>query len=482
MPHTLAINAFAERPHAAQRTGPGPGLPVRQRHTSATWFARVRPAVVAVGLGLVLSCGLFGAGGPTTAHAQAAATPSAAPPTLAKAQSAASAPVEGTAAPQAAPHAQHRQHGTGTAAGRAPRPTLAVAAALAPDGSLWVVGVDRGRELWLRRSTDRGVSWGTRQVIDSAGDQIVAEGDSRPSIAFGPGGQVVLAWARPLAKPHTGDIRMVRSSDDGQSFSAPFTVHADRQVITHRFQSVGFDEHGVLHTIWIDKRDAEAARAAAGGDRQAYVGAAIYRNESRDGGATFGPDIKVAEHSCECCRIALAPTPEGDVAALWRHVFGGERDHAFEVLKSGAGPVRASQDGWKLAVCPHHGPGLTPAPSGGYHAVWFGERAGAAGVRYGRLDARGAPLGPVLKLPDESAEHADVMAAGARVVVVWRSFDGQAYHLRAWVSNDNGASFTQRELASTASDNDHPRLAAGSSRLVAVWHTEQGLQTHDLSQ
>jgi hypothetical protein len=399
-------------------------------------------------------------------------------PGASNAPGAASASSGASAGAPADPHAQHRKTG---GAGRAARPTLAVAAALAPDGSLWVVGVDRGREVWLRRSTDQGLSWGDRRVIDSAGDLIVAEGDSRPSIAFGPRGQMVLAWAKPLAKPYTGDIRMVRSTDAGQSFGAPFTVHADRQVITHRFQSVGFDQHGVLHTVWIDKRDGEAARAAAGGDRQAYVGAAIYRNESRDGGATFGPDIKLAEHSCECCRIALAATPEGQLAAVWRHVFDGERDHAFAVLGAGAEPVRASQDGWKLAVCPHHGPGLTPAAGGGYHAVWFGERAGTAGVRYGRLDARGAPLGAALRLPDEAAEHADVMSAGPRVVVVWRSFDGQAFHLRAWVSNDSGATFTQRELASTAADNDHPRLAADPSHLIAVWHTEQGLQTHDLS-
>jgi hypothetical protein len=288
---------------------------------------------------------------------------------------------------------------------------------------------------------------------------------------------------------------MVRSSDGGHTFSAPFTVHADRQVITHRFQSVGFDAQGVLHTLWIDKRDGEAARAAAGGQRSAYVGAAIYRNESRDGGASFGPDLKVAEHSCECCRIALAPTPEGQLGALWRHVFAGERDHAFLRLGGAsaasaapAEPVRASRDGWKLEVCPHHGPGLASAAHGGFHAVWFGERDGAAGVRYGRLGADGQPLGAVQRLPDAAAEHADVMSAGQRVAIVWRSYDGQAFHLRAWVSHDDGEHFSLRELASTALDNDHPRLASGggdasgSARLVVVWRTEDGLSAFDLGQ
>jgi hypothetical protein len=365
---------------------------------------------------------------------------------------------------------------------KAARATLAVNTAFAPDGALWVVGVDQGRDVWLRRSTDLGTQWSPAQHIDSAGDTIAAEGDSRPSMAFGPRGQVVLSWAKPLAKPYTGDIRMVRSSDGGESFSAPFTVHADRQVITHRFQSVGFDARGVLHTIWIDKRDGEAARAAAGGQRSAYVGAAIYRNESHDGGLTFGPDLKVAEHSCECCRIALAPAPDGQLAALWRHVFAGERDHAFELLGAQAEPVRASQDGWKLDVCPHHGPGLTAAASGGYHAVWFGEHDGQAGVRYGRLDAAGRPQGAAQRLPDERAEHADVISLGTRVAVVWRSFDGERYHLRAWLSGDDGASFRLRELASTVLDNDHPRLAAAAGHMVVVWRTEDSLSAFKLEQ
>ena len=76
------------------------------------------------------------------------------------------------------------------------------------------------------------------------------------------------------------------------------------RVITHRFESLALDAQGALHTVWIDKRDLEAAPRV--GNKLAYRGAAIYRNVSLDGGATFGPDTKVADHSCECCRIALA--------------------------------------------------------------------------------------------------------------------------------------------------------------------------------
>jgi hypothetical protein len=217
----------------------------------------------------------------------------------------------------------------------------------------------------------------------------------------------------------------------------------------------------------------------AGADPKSYRGAGIYHAISTDGGASFGPDLRLAEHSCECCRIAIAPTPDGSLAALWRHVFApNQRDHGFARLdtEQSVEPVRATLDHWAIDACPHHGPGLTPALDGGYHAVWFGVREGVAGVRYGRLDADGAPQGEVRALPDEAAEHADILAAGRQLAIVWRSFDGNATRLRAWVSTDQGRTLQLQELGSTALDNDYPRLVSRGDALFVLWRTTEGVQ------
>jgi hypothetical protein len=373
----------------------------------------------------------------------------------------------------------HEGHGRGAGAGTA-RPVLAVSAVFAPDGRLWVAGLDERRRLFVQSSGDEGRSWGPRMLPPLGAEQAAADGEQRPKLAFAADGRtVVLAWTRPLAKPYTGEIRMSRSEDGGRSFGAPFTVHRDRQQITHRFESIAFDARGRLHVLWVDKRDAELARAAAAAGRAKsdWRGAAIWRVVSEDGGRSFSPDLRLADHSCECCRIALAPAPDGGLVALWRHVFeGSERDHAFAPVGDAAAPVpaiaRASRDRWAIDACPHHGPGLAPAEGGGYHAVWFGERDGVAAVRYGRLGADGEPAGESITLPDVAAEHADVAAAGRRVVVAWRSFDGNTTHLRAWVSDDGGAHFALRELGRSLAPNDHPRLARRNDHVVVVWRTD----------
>lgn len=347
---------------------------------------------------------------------------------------------------------------------------------MAPSGELWIVGVDRQRRLFVQTSADEGHSWSPPRALQVGDDAPAAEAEARPKLEFGASGRVVITYTQPLSKPYTGSIRMLRSTDGGKTFSPPFTVHQDCQVITHRFDAVAFDAHGVLHTLWIDKRDAEASRRVG---RTDYRGAAVYHNESSDGGATFGPDRKLADHSCECCRIPLAPSPDGGLVALWRHVFApNERDHAFASVDVSPAkePVRATFDHWAIDACPHHGPGLAPAEGGGYHALWFGERAGVAGVRYGRLSSDGRPTSEPVTLPDAAAEHADVQSAGRDVVIAWRSFDGHATRWRAWVSHDDGRSFALRKLGRSTQENDHPRLVRRGSRIFALWRTSEGVQ------
>ncbi|MEY4562150.1 MAG: hypothetical protein RLZZ618_1427 [Pseudomonadota bacterium] len=375
----------------------------------------------------------------------------------------------------AAPAVAHAQAPAAASAPRHAHTSLGTGVAVAPSGEIWIVGVNEKRQLFVQRRLGNGRLWQTPQVLDTGDDVVAADGENRPKLAFGPNLLAVITYTNPLAKPYTGQIRMLRSIDGGRTFSAPFTVHHDRQVITHRFESVGFDARGVLHTVWIDKRD---LTDAAGKPVPGYRGAAVYRNESTNGGKSFGPDIKLADHTCECCRIALAPSPNGRMVAMWRHVFApSERDHAFAELSGNAPaePVRATLDRWALNACPHHGPGLAPAAGGGYHTVWFGDRAGVAQVRYGQLDDQGAPRGTPMLLPDERAEHADVASAGNRVAVVWRSYDGEATRWRAWLSTDSGRSFTLKELGRSAENNDHPRLVQHGQQIHALWRTATGV-------
>ncbi|MDZ4349092.1 MAG: sialidase family protein [Xanthomonadaceae bacterium] len=358
----------------------------------------------------------------------------------------------------------HAQHG-----GQAGRPSLGASAVFDGDGVLWAVDAadDRVR---VRRSEDQGRTWSAPVPVNAAAEPIAADGDSRPKIAVGTQGELYLTWTKPLARPYTGEIRFSRSLDAGQSWSAPITVHADRQEITHRFDALTVTDDGTLFIAWIDKRDQERAKAAG----QPYRGAAVYFAVSDDRGASFRGDYRMAEHSCECCRIATQADGDG-VIALWRHVFEPNiRDHAIARMNpdGSVSPIRrATFDQWAIDACPHHGPSLVKDAGGRLHAVWFALGPENAGVFYGRLeDGR---VDGQRQVGGDRAEHADLAVLGESVVVVWREFDGRSMHLKAMRSDDGGESWRQHALAATEDISDHPKALVHDGRFLAYWNTRE---------
>jgi len=377
----------------------------------------------------------------------------------------------------AAQAADGHSHGQGHG-GHAARPELGADAAFAADGTLWAVArqADGGEQyLVLRTSSDAGKTWSAPRRIDNPSEPITARGEARPHIVMGQAGDIYVSYTSTVAPPHIGDIRFVRSQDGGKTFSRPMTVHANRDRITHSFESMAVDPAGRIYIAWIDGRGAAQAKAK----KQAYAGSAVYYAVSDDRGASFRGDYRVADNACECCRIGIALNGQGTPVVMWRHVFApNARDHALAELapdgKAGA-LKRVTQDDWRVDACPHHGPSLAFAKDGRRHQVWFSGKEEGGGAFYSRTQDDGT-LGRPQRLGSDQASHPDVAAAGRRVAIAWKQFDGKATSIMARVSTDGGASWSERELARTSGASDQPHLASDGARISLIWHTQdQGL-------
>ena len=355
---------------------------------------------------------------------------------------------------------------------KAARPELGSSAVFAPDGSL-LVATKQGEHLMIYRSADEGLTWSPPEVVNAQPEAISADGENRPKIAFAADGGLLVSWTHPFPKPNTGAVRLARA-DDGRHFSAPQTVHRDLAVITHRFESLLTTPDNKVILAWIDKRDLEAAKVS----KTPWRGAGIYSAVSLDGGRSFQPEQKVAEHSCECCRLTSAIDADGTPLFMWRHVFEpNERDHVLARLKpdgTAESVQRATFDRWKVDGCPHHGPSLVVDEQGVRHAVWFNQKDGEGRVFYGRL-LPGAEIrveGQRL-VGGARAAHADMAAASGRLAIAWKEFDGERTQLRAQVSSDGGKSFTEIALAATDAASDQARVIRHHDKLFAFWRTEK---------
>lgn len=378
-------------------------------------------------------------------------------------------------------HSAHMAAGSNTASGdkgamwrtmlqRAP---LSATGYFDQRGNLWVASVQQGY-LQLVHSTDGGKSYSAPMRVNSEAEAIAADGENRPKIAVAADGTLYLSWTRLAAeKPFSGDIRFSRSSDGGKTFSPPLTVNDNREVISHRFDVMGVTPRGELYIAWLDKRDQSAAQRAG----QEYAGAAVYYAVSRDGGGQFEKNVKVADNSCECCRVAMAMDRDGVPVVLWRHVYDGNvRDHALRRLDGQSPARRASHEGWRIDACPHHGPALAIGSDGTYHQVWFSGAAPRSGLFYAHSADQGSSFSAPLGFGNEAAQagHADILSRANSLFIVWKEFDGSATTIRMMRSDDNGQSWQAPQgVATTASASDHPLLVADRHRVYLSWNSAQ---------
>lgn len=350
-------------------------------------------------------------------------------------------------------------------------------------GQLWAVFEYNG-VVYVNHSEDLGAHFGPALRVNEAPEDIDANGENRPKLAFGPGNEIYVSWTRKIAGGYNGEIRFSRSFDVGQHFDVVQTINDDGLVTGHRFETLFVDRHGRVYLAWIDKRDLQNLPAA---DRE-FAGAAVYYTVSTDRGATFARNRKVADSSCECCRIAAAETPSGDVALLFRQIFDEHvRDHGFAIVGSNGVVLpmrRATHDDWRIDACPHHGPAMLGDGDNRYHLSWFTGSEKRHGIFYARLDASNAAISQFQAVSESpAAAHPSMAALNGRILLAWKEFDGENTNVFVVESTDNGASWNdRRRLAYTSGASDHPLLVAANGRVLLSWQTrDSGLKIIDVN-
>ncbi len=350
-------------------------------------------------------------------------------------------------------------------------------------GRLWAVFAQSDR-VYVTASDDSGASYSTAVRVNAEPETIETNGENRPKIAFGDGGEIYVSWTRKLEGRFNGEIRFSRSLDGGRSFEPPRTVNDDGLAIGHRFDSLHVDARGDVYLAWIDKRDREATRARG----EEYRGAALYYSTSTDRGASFAVNRRVADHACECCRIGMTERAEDGVAILWRHIFDADvRDHAFATLAAGgvsSSLQRATRDGWHLDGCPHHGPAIVPADEGSYHLTWFTAAEGRPIVYYGRFrPASGEIQTQHVMTANGAGAHPHILEAGGRLLVAWKESDGEQTSVYLRQSIDGGETWSERtSITHTSGGSDHPFLVPRGRESFLSWHTAaEGLRVIPLS-
>ena len=350
---------------------------------------------------------------------------------------------------------------------------LAPSAQFDKKGQAWVAWVYAGH-VYVSRSADKGQSFNAPVVVNRIPESIYAKGENRPKIIFGPNNEIYISWTQKLTKKRfSGHIRFSRSLDEGKSFSDPIIINDHRVVTSHRFDAMAVNKKGHIYIAWLDKRDLLAAKQ----EGKKYNGAALYYALSTNGGKTFNKNKKIADNSCQCCRVAMAIDNQQLPVIVWRHIFKENiRDHGivtFSNMDKANKPIRLTHDNWHIEGCPHHGPAISIADDNVYHVTWFNNAPEHHGLFYANSSDKAVNFSKPLSVGnyDKAAAHPHVLSLGKKVYIVWKEFDGKQASLYLIHSSNSGKSWSSNiQLASTSASTDHPFLINDKENVYISWH------------
>ena len=376
------------------------------------------------------------------------------------------------AAEQARPHDMSKMWQSSLASQQ-----LSASAVFDEGGMLWLAQVQDGYVM-VSHSEDQGKRFSPAVKVNPQPEFISANGETRPKIVLAKNGNIYISYTQSLDTPYAGNIRFSRSLDGGKSFSAPITVNDNIDPITHRFEAMGINKRGQIYLAWLDKRDAVVAKNKG----EKYTGIAVYYAMSDDEGKSFHSNTKVADHSCECCRVAMAIDKTDTPVIVWRHIFGKNvRDHGLARLdgkKIQASelppPLRVTFENWEVEACPHHGPALSISGDV-YHLAWFNHASERSGLFYAHSADGGKTFSAPISVGNSArqAAHAAVLSMGKSVYLAWKEFDGEVTTINAMRSHDSGITWgAAQTIADTRDVSDHPLLIANKEQVYLSWSSK----------
>lgn len=347
---------------------------------------------------------------------------------------------------------------------------------------------------------------------------------SGPALAVAPDGRVHLAWSRgDAAAPEIVTLRLGAEEADAAAFVgvSPPGLAASA---SHDPPGLAVGPQGEVHVTWSSRRPAGAGTPFA---------ADLWLSTSLDGGARFGPPLRVSEETprsrgfegvaadaagavlvawietgeegaatllarveegvvtsrarlgartCPCCRVEVAVGSDGRVGVLWRDELPGQvRDMVMALSRDGgrsfASPRLVHDDGWALDACPHRGGSLAFDGRGRVAAAWYTEGPQQRPAVTLALAADGVTFGLPRPLHDLPGALPDRVSLALRPdgagLVVWESATPVRREIAGRSVGDAGRRLGATRVLSRALKASAPAAAVTpSGGLVVAWNEE----------
>jgi hypothetical protein len=340
---------------------------------------------------------------------------------------------------------------------------------------------------WQQRTADTSELWFAlfdrdgreqRRARIAAGTGWFVNWADFPSLAVLDNGDWVTYWLEKRgASAGAYDLRVVRSSDRGRTWSAPVMPHAAGTATQHGFVSaVPLGGDRVL-LAWLD--GVQGAAPAAGAS-----GAPAHDHDEEDAPMTLrsivltrrgaaGAVQELDASTCSCCQTDMARW-QGRTLLAYRDRSPQEiRDIAF-VMRSSSGrwsaPRVLSRDDWRIEGCPVNGPALA-VNDRRLLVAWPTAAAGPTELRY-TIRASDAPAPALVLDRGPTQGRVDVQPWGGQgFLVAWLGSGADQPGLQLAGIGARGELLHRQLVHPTAAGRvaGFPRLASLGDRALLAW-------------
>lgn len=216
-------------------------------------------------------------------------------------------------------------------------------------GALSLMKVLKG-DLWVQTSFDGGDSFEPPVRVNDVAGEVSSHGESSPLMQIRTRSEFYVVWQ--TRRGEGSALRFARSMNWGESFTK--AVDVDPSGSSQAFFTMNVSPKGEVYIAWLDGRDRGKGRMGT---------SAVYVTWSKDKGQSFEKPVRVSLDVCPCCRPSIGFGGDGAVYLSWRGVLENNvRDIFVAASQDGGaswGPgMRVAEDNWVLNGCPHSGAAL----------------------------------------------------------------------------------------------------------------------------
>ena len=318
---------------------------------------------------------------------------------------------------------------------------------------IWFDQRDGNREIYYKRSTNGGISWGTDKRLTNDNDW-----STFPSVSVS-GSFVHVVWTD--YRNGNDEIYYKRSTNGGTSWEAD--TRLTYNTAASNFPSVSVSG-STVHVVWQDERDDSDCD--------------IYYKRSTDGGTNWGADIRLTNNP------GYSKYPSISVSNSTVHVaWFDDRDYYSEIY------YKRSTDGgtnWGVDTRLTNDPAWSHSPSISalgpvVHVVWEEHRDGNYEIYDKRSMDGGISWGADTRLTNNSATSwtpsvtVSSSLPAVNVHVIWRDErhgnTGEIYYKH---STDEGTSWgADTRLKDNSAESNYPSISVSGSVVHVVWYDKR---------